>query len=190
MTFRYQNRKKDDYIPPEGTVAMWPIGSNGTELTWNLQPETLMEKHRQHFLSFGKWDGEKRTGYYLSEGQEENFKNGLYNVVGQDDDGAYIIELKSTDDRDVRPFTIWNKKSHSASEYGTSLRIFPMKIRIVSRDHFLADGIGRHDMQMTSQIFFRERLFKILGQRTHLMCIGNKLMPLLGECDRVVDTLK
>ena len=112
---------KDDYIPPEGTVAMWPIGSNGTELTWNLQPETLMEKHRQHFLSFGKWDGEKRTGYYLSEGQEENFKNGLYNVVGQDDDGAYIIELKSTDDRDVRPFTIWNKKSHSASEYGTSL---------------------------------------------------------------------
>jgi hypothetical protein len=40
---------------------MWPIGSNGTELTWNLQPETLMDKHRQHFLSFGKWDGEKRT---------------------------------------------------------------------------------------------------------------------------------
>ena len=62
-----------------------------------------------------------------------------------------------------------------------------MKIRIVSRDHFLADGIGRHDMQMTSQIFFRERLFKILGQRTHLMCIGNKLMPLLGESDRMVD---
>ena len=115
------DENKDDYIPPKGTVAMWPIGSNGTELTWNLQPETLMEKHRQHFLSFGKWDGEKRTGYYLSEGQEENFKNGLYNVVGQDDDGAYIIELKSTDDRDVRPFTIWNKKSHSASEYGTSL---------------------------------------------------------------------
>lgn len=115
------DENKDDYIPPEGTVAMWPIGSNGTELTWNLQPETLMEKHRQHFLSFGKWDGEKRTGYYLSEGQEENFKKGLYNVVGQDADGAYIIELKSTDDRDVRPFTIWNKKSHSASEYGTSL---------------------------------------------------------------------
>lgn len=115
------DENKDDYTPPEGTVAMWPIGSNGTELTWNLQPETLMEKHRQHFLSFGKWDGEKRTGYYLSEGQEKNFKNGLYNVVGKDDDGAYIIELKSTDDRDVRPFTIWNRKSHSASEYGTSL---------------------------------------------------------------------
>ena len=99
---------------------MWPIGANGTELTWNLQPSTLMEKHRQHFLSFGKWDGKKRTGYYLSESQERNFKNGLYNVIGQDDDGAYIIELKSTEDKDVRPMTIWNKKTHSASEYGTT----------------------------------------------------------------------
>lgn len=112
---------KNSYTPPEGTVAMWPIGANGTELTWNLQPATLMDKHRQHFLSFGRWDGEKRTGYYLSEGQEENFKKGLYNIVEQDQDGAYIIELKSAEDRDVRPMTIWHKKSHSASEYGTTL---------------------------------------------------------------------
>lgn len=51
----------------------------------------------------------------------ENFKKGLYNVVGQDQDGAYIIELKSAKERDVRPMTIWHKKSHSASEYGTTL---------------------------------------------------------------------
>lgn len=114
-----EDRKR--YTPPEGTVAMWPIGANGAELTWNLQPTTLMDKHSQHFLSFGRWDGEKRTGYYLSESQEENFKKGLYNVIGQDQDGAYIIELKSVEDRDVRPMTIWNKKSHSASEYGTTL---------------------------------------------------------------------
>lgn len=113
--------KRSDYSPPEGTVAMWPLGSNGTELTWNLQPSTLMDKYRQHFLSFGRWDGEKRTAYYLSEGQEENFKKGLYSVVGQDEDGAYIIEHKSADEKDVRPLTIWHKKAHSASEYGTSL---------------------------------------------------------------------
>lgn len=115
------NEDRNDYEAPQGTIAMWPIGSNGSELTWNLQPETLMDKHRQHFLSFGKWDGEKRTGYYLSAGQEENFKNGLYNIVGEDEDGAYIIELKSTSNKDIRPLTIWHKKSHSASEYGTTL---------------------------------------------------------------------
>lgn len=115
------NENRHDYEIPDGVVAMWPIGSNGTELTWNLQPETLLRKHQEHFLTFGKWDGSKRVGYYLSEGQEENFRKGLYEVVGQDDDGAYIIQLKSSASKDVRPLTIWNKKSHSASEYGTSL---------------------------------------------------------------------
>ena len=114
-------QNKNEYIPPNGSVAMWPIASNGTELSWNLQPETLMDKHRQHFLSFGKWDGKKRVGYYLSASQEENFKNGMYNIAGIDNDGAYIIELKDSTIKDVRPMTIWNKKSHSASEYGTSL---------------------------------------------------------------------
>lgn len=115
------DEKKENYEPPEGTVTMWPIGSNGTELTWNLQPETLMRKYKAHFLSFGKWDGKQRTGYYLSSGMEENFRKGMYNVVGTDKDGAYIIELKDDSFRDVRPLTIWHKKEHSASEYGTNL---------------------------------------------------------------------
>ena len=115
------NENRHSYAIPDGVVAMWPIGSNGTELTWNLQPETLMRKHREHFITFGKWDGSKRVGYYLSEGQEENFRKGLYDVVGQDDDGAYIIQLRASASKDVRPLTIWNKKSHSASEYGTTL---------------------------------------------------------------------
>ena len=33
---------RDNYTPPDGAIAMWPLGSNGTELTWNLQPDTLM----------------------------------------------------------------------------------------------------------------------------------------------------
>lgn len=110
-----------NYVPPDGMVAMWPIGANGTELRWNLEPETLMEKHHQHFVSFGRWDGEKRTAYYLSQSQEENFRNGHYNILGQDEDGAYILELKSERDRDVRPMSVWCKTSHSASDHGTSL---------------------------------------------------------------------
>ncbi len=112
---------RESYCAPDNMVAMWPIAVNGTELTWNLQPETLMEKHRQHFLSFGEWDGKRRVGYYLSSGQEENFKRGMYKVLGQDSDGAYIIELNEAEKKDVRPLTIWHKKSHSASEYGTTL---------------------------------------------------------------------
>ena len=112
---------KEEYLALEGTFAMWTLRTNGTELTLNLQPETLMKKHHDHFLSFGRWNGRTRTGYYLSSGMEENFRNGMYNVIGTDEDGAYIIELKEDTVRDVRPLTIWHKKEHSASEYGTSL---------------------------------------------------------------------
>lgn len=45
----------------------------------------------------------------------------MYNIVGTDEDGAYIIELKDESRRDIRPLTIWHKKEHSASEYGTIL---------------------------------------------------------------------
>lgn len=111
---------KDSYIPPVGTVAMWPIGSSGTELTWNLKPETLMEKWDKHFLSFGKWDGKQRTGYYLSAGQERDFYNGAYDILGFDDDGAYLLVHKDAKSKAVRPLTVWNRKSHSGSEYGTT----------------------------------------------------------------------
>ena len=114
------DESKESYIPPQDAVAMWPIGANGSELTWNLQPETLMEKHKNHFLSFGEWNGQQRTGYYLSAGMEDNFRKGLYNIIGTDDDGAYIIEFKNHSIKEVRPLTIWNEKEHSASEYGTT----------------------------------------------------------------------
>lgn len=112
---------KREYVVPNGCIAMWPIGANGTELTWNLQPSTLMEKYHNHFLSFSKWDGEKRVGYYLSEGQERNFRKGKYDVIGTDEDGAYIIKLKGSEQNDIRPLTVWNEKSHSASDFGTTL---------------------------------------------------------------------
>lgn len=115
------NENRKNYCPLNDCVAMWPIGQNGEELTWNLKPSTLLEKWNNHFLSFGEFDGKGRVGYYLSSGQEASFYKGLYTIVGTDSDGAYVLELKDESNNEVRPLTIWNKKSHSASEYGTTL---------------------------------------------------------------------
>lgn len=114
------NESRFDYCAPEGMVAMWPIGQNGEELTWNLKPDTLMEKNRNHFLSFGKFDGQKRVGYYFSSGMVKNFKEGLYEILGYDDNGAYIIKYKDKS-LDIRPLSVWNQTSHSASEGGSTL---------------------------------------------------------------------
>ena len=110
-----------NYCPPDNCVAMWPIGADGTELTWNLQPDTLTKKWEKHFIRFGKWDGRQRVAYYLTSGQEEDFENGLYNIIGVDADGGYILELKDASVKEVRPLSVWSKTSHSASDYGTTL---------------------------------------------------------------------
>lgn len=114
------NENRENYIAPEGLKAMWPIAQNGEELTWNLKPETLKKKWEKHILTFGKWDGEKRVGYYLSSGQEKLFDNGFYDIIGTDENGAYIIQKKADNQKDIRPLTIWNQTLHSASEYGTT----------------------------------------------------------------------
>ena len=111
---------RNSYIPPKGQTSMWPIGQNGEELTWNLKPKTLQRKLDKHILSFGKWDGEKRVGYYLSSGQEKLFDAGYYDIVGQDEDGAYIIQKKAENKEEIRPLTVWNRTLHSASDYGTT----------------------------------------------------------------------
>lgn len=111
---------RNNYKTPDGLTAMWPIAQNGEELTWNLKPETLIRKWEKHILSFGKWDGVKRVGYYLSAGQEKLFDKGFYEILGTDDDGAYVIQKKADNQKDIRPLTIWNQTMHSASEYGTT----------------------------------------------------------------------
>lgn len=111
---------RNSYTPPVGQTPMWPIGQNGEELTWNLKPETLKRKLEKHILCFGKWDGEKRVGYYLSSGQERLFDEGYYDIVGQDEDGAYIIQKKTANKEEIRPLTVWNRTLHSASDYGTT----------------------------------------------------------------------
>lgn len=111
---------KTTYCPPDGIIAMWPIGEDGTELTWNLKPSTLLAKHKKHILKFGQWDGIKRVGYYLSSGQEKMFDDGMYEILGCDNDGAYILVPKEEAEGEIRPLSVWNKKSHSGSEYGTT----------------------------------------------------------------------
>lgn len=114
------NEDRKNYIAPAGMTAMWPIAQNGEELTWNLKPETLLNKWEKHILTFGKWDGEKRVGYYLSAGQEKLFDKGFYEIIGNDENGAYVIRKKQDDQSDIRPLTMWNQTLHSASEYGTT----------------------------------------------------------------------
>ena len=114
-----KDQKRDSYTVGLGETAVWPIGQDGTELTWGLQPSTFRKNIARGFVKFGQWDGEKRVGYYLSSGLIKEFESGEIIEVGRDADGALILERKT--EAKIRPLTMWNQPSHAAGEQGTNM---------------------------------------------------------------------
>lgn len=101
----------------DGEVAVWPIGEEGIELTWSLKPNTFRIYQSKGYVKFGPWDGARRVPYHLTSGQVRDVESGKLTVHGRDADGAVILEQQG--EANVRPMTVWNQKSHSASESGT-----------------------------------------------------------------------
>lgn len=110
---------RNSIVAENNEVIMWPIGQDGSELTWGLQPSTFKEYWEKGFVKFGKWDGVKRVGYYMSLGIIKEYENGDYNVIGRDADGALILERVA--EANIRPLTVWNQTSHAAGEKGTGM---------------------------------------------------------------------
>src|SRR5699024_7804424 len=46
----------DDYEPPSGTIAMWPLAEDGTEQTWRFRAEQMEERFRAGTARLGKRD--------------------------------------------------------------------------------------------------------------------------------------
>lgn len=116
------NVNKDNVEIPDGAIALWPLGSDGRELTWSLSKDTLERNIVNGYVRFGPWNGEFRTPYYLTSGQIKDIENkgGELIICGKDDDGALIVEYGS-EGKKFQPLTIWNQVSHSATEHGTGV---------------------------------------------------------------------
>lgn len=105
---------------PENCFMVLPISSNGNDSTWGIQPSTFKEKYKKGYIKFGPWDIGKtnRSISFLQEGAVASVENGEIEVLGKDEEGTLILgrSLKA-----VAPMSIWFQKSHSASEFGSSL---------------------------------------------------------------------
>lgn len=108
--------------PPNGALAVWPIRKDGSEGRWQVGSQRLRELFELGFASIGRFTGSDRVSFsYVTENLQSLIDAGTVAVVGRDDNGVAI--LKFVDDVDVttNPKTMWNKQSHSASEYGSTL---------------------------------------------------------------------
>lgn len=112
-----------DIQVPEGLVAVFPIRDDGTEATWGAIPETARELLENGYLRMGAYD--KKTNrwsiQYVREGDRKRVESGEIIVVGKAEDESLILSPVDATQRSVFPKTVWNRKSHDATEYGTRL---------------------------------------------------------------------
>lgn len=112
--------KREDVIAPDGCVAIWPIHQNGDEGVWQISRGKLVEALEKGTARLGR---KNRFGQwamnYLSEGMVREIENGEIAVLGKDDKGALILQRKT--DKVLPAKSVWNQKTHDATQYGSYL---------------------------------------------------------------------
>ena len=111
------DKDRTTVIVPKGQIVVFPLGRNNDERTWQLSQETFLSLNDKGYVKFGNWQSsEKRTISYLSSGLIKQIEDGEIIAKGYDENGTAILD----GDSKVKPLTVWNKSSHSASDQGSS----------------------------------------------------------------------
>lgn len=114
---------QDDFPIEEGLTAVFPINSNGQEASWRGIPSTVREWVEKGYVRVSKFDKKiKRwTFSYIPSGLQERIESGEIIVSSKKDDGSLDIEHIDSSLELVSPRTVWNKKTHNATDYGASI---------------------------------------------------------------------
>ncbi|MBL3703374.1 site-specific DNA-methyltransferase [Sulfitobacter sp. BDSS02] len=105
---------------PDGTVAIWPIRSNGSQGNWQVGAESARNLLAQGYLKLGKWRGADTAVSYIKRGGIAKIEAGIFPVVDRDKDGSVIVDDSEYSSQFI-PGTQWRLPSHSAEQGGTKL---------------------------------------------------------------------
>lgn len=111
---------RNTVIPPEGTIAIWPIHTDGSEGTWGYSNEGAVDLQRRGFLRLGKLTKRGMGISYAASGAQKKIESGEIPVKGRRDDGSWIIDTDNVN-AEFLPITQWNIQSHDATYYGTNI---------------------------------------------------------------------
>ncbi|MDN7136382.1 site-specific DNA-methyltransferase [Pseudidiomarina terrestris] len=116
------SKSRDEIQPPEGTIAVWPIRKDGSEGRWQVSRERFIELFNLGYATIGKLNKKGRASFsYLTEKLIKQIEDGEIEIIDKDEDGGVIVEFCDEADLTENPKTMWNKPSHSGSDYGSSL---------------------------------------------------------------------
>ncbi|WP_236967662.1 site-specific DNA-methyltransferase [Microbacterium aurantiacum] len=113
----------DAASPPDGSVAVWPRRSDGSDGNWQLSGPRLIELANRGYVKVSslRADEARAVIMYLPTGVLSQLGSGQIVISGRESSGAVILSYAEGVGREYRAKTQWAAKSHSSSEFGTSL---------------------------------------------------------------------
>ena len=114
------NADRNTVKAPEGTVAIWPMHTNGTEGTWGYSKEGAIDLSKRGFLRLGKFTKNGMGISYAASGAQKKIESGEIPTAGRREDGSWIVDTERVQAKFL-PSTQWNIQAHDATYYGTNL---------------------------------------------------------------------
>lgn len=115
-----KGNSRENVEVPDYCVAVWPMHDNGVEGCWQLSRGRFVQALEEGTAKLGR---KNKLGQwsinYLNQGLLNEIQSGSIIVIGKDDSGAVILERKK--DKLISAKSVWTKKSHDASLYGSVL---------------------------------------------------------------------
>ena len=115
-----KGNNRDTVLVPEGCIAIWPMHADGVEGCWQLSRPKFVQALKNGTAKLGR---KNKLGQwsinYLNQGLLNEIADGRIIVIGKDEKGSVILERKQ--DKLLSAKSVWNRKSHDASLYGSVL---------------------------------------------------------------------
>jgi adenine-specific DNA-methyltransferase len=108
---------------PLGTVALWPLKPDETEMIWGLTPDAVRNNLSGGYVRVNAWKPDKLTGtvQYLPGGSIAKISKGSAVITGRRADGSVEVQLAPGVDASVPPKRVWHVRSHNAETGGTKM---------------------------------------------------------------------
>lgn len=124
----YFGNNRTEIVPPEGTVAVWPIRSDGSEGRWSNGAANLRDFIEKGYARLGRWRDGNTAITYLARGEQRKIESGQFPIIGRKQDNSIIVDSSEYEPVFI-PGTQWRIGSHNAEQGGTNLQKLMMPDR-------------------------------------------------------------
>ncbi len=116
-----RDARREEYAPPHGLQAIFPIASDGSEARWQMTADGFRQILAAGMAKLGKGDKSgARPVMYIRSGMAERIRSGEIPSNGFDDLG--VLQVSSFEGAQAQGArSQWNNVAHDATLYGTNL---------------------------------------------------------------------